>query len=118
MANESNGCTARQGALQVVNYSLMCSFRHFWACLPWSRATFHTLSPNAVADLGSHLLNTDRAVLELLHALDWGPVVQQLGSMGSGDAAVAREACRWATQITCLALRAYILLAPAELPEW
>lgn len=97
---------------------MRCSFRHFWACLPWRSATFHTLSPDAVADLGSHVLNGDRAVLELQHALDWRPVLQQLGSVHAPDPLVAREACRWATQLACLALRAFILLTPSELPLW
>lgn len=96
----------------------MCSFREFWACLPWGQATFHTVSPDAIADLGSHVLNADRAVLQLLHALAWGPVLSQLDSLSARDPLVSRRACRWATQLVCLALRAYILLEPAELPGW
>lgn len=97
---------------------LKCSFRHFWASLPWQRATFHTLSPDAVADLGSHILNADRAVLELLHALDWAPVLRQLAHVSAPDARVSREGCSWATQLACLAMRAFILLRPSELPLW
>ena len=96
----------------------VCSFRHFWACLPWPRATFHAISPDAIADLGSHILNADRAVLQLLHALDWAPVLRQLGHVSSRDPQLAREGCRWGTQLCCLALRAHILLTPSELPGW
>ena len=59
-----------------------------------------------------------RAVLELLHSLDWNPVLQQLGNMSSQDADTARKACQWGAQLCCLAFRACILLLPSELPPW
>ena len=98
--------------------NVCCSFRQYWASLPWSRATFHTLSPSAISELATYMCSPDRVVLELLHSLDWRPVVQQLGNLHSQDPAVAREACRWAVQLVCLSLRAYILLDSEELPHW
>lgn len=101
-----------------MNTPTPCSFRYFWACLPWSRATFHTLSPAAVSDLASHICSPDRAVLELLHTLDWPPVLQQLGNLESQDEEVKQQAREWAVQIIFLTLKAAMLMPPSELPSW
>jgi len=50
-------------------------FRQYWGSLPWSRATFHSVSPEAIACIRTYLPTSDRAAVELLHSLDWGEVL-------------------------------------------
>ena len=69
-------------------------------------------------ELASHLCNSDRAVLELLHSLDWAPVLQQLGNLESQNEDVKQEARQWAVQLIFLTLKAAILMLPSELPPW
>ncbi|DBA95921.1 TPA: hypothetical protein ACH3X1_001448 [Trebouxia sp. C0004] len=58
-------------------------FREYWQSLPWHKATFHCISPDALRLLASFLFSSDRAVLQLLHVLDWRPVLQQLSPVAA-----------------------------------
>ena len=97
----------------------------------------------AIAVLAAHLCEPDRAVLKLLYALDWQPVLQHLG-MGSasqqptavlldqdmGHRAVSRpepaaasrgrEGARqaWATQLLLLVVPVTVMRAASNLPSW
>lgn len=97
----------------------------------------------AIASLAAHLCEPDRAVLKLLYALDWQPVLQHLG-MGSAtqqptavlldqdisERAVSRPdlaaACggqegarqAWATQLLLLVVPVAVMRAASNLPSW
>ncbi|KAK9841839.1 hypothetical protein WJX81_006512 [Elliptochloris bilobata] len=97
----------------------LATFRSHWTRLPWDRATFHCVSPDALAGLGAYLLSPDRAVQHLLHALPWQPVLLQLAPLacpGAGQLGASGRA--WATQLALLALGAGVLAPPEALPPW
>lgn len=56
------------------------AFRQCWASLPWRLAAFHASSPSVLAELRVHLLSGDMAVAELLHSMDWSPVLRKVCS--------------------------------------
>ncbi|KAL0036203.1 hypothetical protein WJX79_007899 [Trebouxia sp. C0005] len=74
-------------------------FREYWQSLPWHKATFHCISPDALRLLASFLFSSDRAVLQLLHGLDAG-------------------AKAWAAQLLLLVLQAYVIMTDADMPAW
>ena len=97
----------------------------------------------AVAVLAAHLCEPDRAVLKLLYALDWQPVLRDLG-MGSatqqptavlldqdvdqravgrpepaaagGSQEGAKQA--WATQLLLVVVPVMVMQAASDLPSW
>lgn len=54
------------------------AFRQCWSSLPWRLASFHATSPSALAELRLYLLSGDMAVAELLHSMDWSPVLRKV----------------------------------------
>lgn len=94
----------------------ICSFRYFWSSRRWRDATFHEASPDMISEIGSHILNRDRAVFELLHALNWMPILRRV-EHDTFEAKLTREGSLWAVQLACLALRAFVLLEE-WLPPW
>jgi len=118
-------------------------FRQYWASLPWKKATFHLDGVSELSRISTVLLSSggeSRAAAELLHALDWAPIIAKCPTPGDfsnnnttttsaplicldeeeeeTQLGLSSAAAIWAANLSLLALRAGILFPKQDLPPW
>lgn len=116
-------------------------FRQYWASLPWKKATFHLDGVSELSRISTLLLSSggeSRAAAELLHALDWAPIISKCPTPGDNNKnttisaplicldeeeeatqlGLLSTAAIWAANLSLLALRVGILFPKQDLPPW